>query len=161
MRTGTWRHGWPRGRRAAAALEFALTGAMLIGVIGFLTDLGFVLYTQVALDFVASRVARQLAVDSRQTLSASPAGFQSLAVCPLLAAFLACDQVTVALTPVTDYANGAIPTTGAPPFNAGQGGSLMLLQLSYALPVFATPLAAEGVFAGTATVTQFPYINEY
>ena len=130
--------------RGATALEFALTASVLIGVIVFLFDLGFVLYTRVALDFVASRAARQLAVDSRQSLSSSQASFQSVAVCPLLAAFLACNQVTVALIPVTSYGTSGIPATGPTPFTPGQGGSLMLLQLSYQLPAFAMPLAPGG-----------------
>lgn len=153
------------GRRAAAAVEFALIATIFLGITAFLADLGFVLYTQVALDFVGSRASRMLAVDTQQSLSANQAAFQAIAVCPLLAAFLGCDDVSVQLTPVTEYsASGAAsgdPGAGTGAFSAGQGGSLMLLQLSYRLPTFAIPLAMPGVFASTTTVIRFPFINEY
>jgi Flp pilus assembly protein TadG len=150
-----------RAKRGAVVLEFAVAAMAFLGATAFVADLGFVLYTQVALDFVAARAARLLAVDSQQTLSANPTAFQAAAVCPLLANFLACDQITVGLTSVTDYANGSIPTAGPTPFNPGQGGSLMLLQLTYALPTFAAPLAMGGVFGATQTIARFPYVNEY
>ena len=146
-------------RRGAAALEFAIAAAVFLGVTGFLLDLGFVLYAQVALDFVAARAARMLAVDSQQKLSPNQAAFQAATVCPLLDSFLACNQVTVTLASVTDYAGSLSQGAGA--FNPGQGGSLMLLTLSYPLPTFAVPLASGGVFAGTNTVARFPYMNEY
>jgi Flp pilus assembly protein TadG len=148
-----------RSRRATTALELAIVGSIFIGCSIFLLDLGFVLYTQVALDFAASRSARLLSVDNQQKLSGSQANFQAVTVCPLLSAFLACNQLTVALVPVTDYLNGSIPSPTT--FSQGQGGSLMLLQLSYQLPAFAAPLAISGVFATTKTVTNFPFMNEY
>ena len=147
-----------RGRAGATTLECAIAAAAFLGVVGFVTDLGFVLYTQVALDFAVSRAARLLAVDSQQTRSANQAALQTVTVCPVLASFLDCSRVSVSLAPVTDYSS---PPVANPPFSPGQGGSLMLLQLSYALPAFAAPLAMGGVFASTQTVARMPYINEY
>jgi Flp pilus assembly protein TadG len=154
-----------RDRGGATALEFGLTGVAFCGLLLFVIALGFRLYVQVALDFASSRAARLLAVDSKQDRSAKPSTFQSVTFCPLLSAFLSCDNVTVSLQPVLDYRNASsIGAMDPPPFDPGSGGSLMLLRVSYQLPLLSWPIPIAGggsdTFGAMVTVA-YPYQNEY
>ncbi len=152
-------------RRGAAAVEFALTGTIFLGLVLFVIALGFRLYVEVALDYASSRASRILAVDSTQSRSANAANFQAVTFCPLLSPFLECDNVTVALQAVPDYRTGSqIGQSGPPPFSPGQGGSLMLLTVTYQLPALSWPSPAGGGADALqlATVTVgYPYQNEY
>ncbi len=152
-----------RHRRGAVALEFAFSGLAFFGLVLFIIALGFRLYVQVALDYASGRAARLLAVDSTQSRSPSATKFQSATFCPLLDAFLACN-VTISLQPVTDYRNASpIGGTGPPPFSPGQGGSLMLLRVTYQLPALSWPVPTGGVgaFGATTVTVGYPYQNEY
>ncbi len=158
------RSGLARDRRGVVALEFALTGVVFLGLLLFVAALGVRLYVQSALDYASSRAARLLAVDSTQSRSASAAQFRSVSFCPLLSAFLVCSNITISLQPVTDYLNGSSPGgSGPPPFNPGQGGGLMLLRVSYALPVLSwpVPMPGGGGFASASATSSYPYQNEY
>ncbi len=152
-------------RRGAAAVEFALPGTAFLGLVLFVMALGFRLYVEVALDFASGRAARLLAVDSTQSLSGSAANFQTFTFCPVLQAFLSCNNVTISLQSVTDYAAGSpVGQSGPPPFNPGQGGSLMLLQVSYALPALGWPLpggGGAGGFPAASVTVGYPFQNEY
>ena len=152
-------------RRGAAAFEFALTGTIFLGLVLFVIALGFRLYVEVALDYASGRAARLLAVDSTQSRSGSAATFQSVTFCPLLAPFLSCNNVTISLAAVTDYLSGsAVGQSGPPPFSPGQGGSLMLLQITYALPALGWPSPSGGgmgTFLPASVTVGYPYQNEY
>ncbi len=155
-----------RDRRGTTALEFALTGLACFGLILFSIALGFRLYVQVALDYASGRAARMLAVDSTQSLSRNANSFQTVTFCPLLSAFLACSNISIALVSVTDYHNSSsIGGSGPLPFTSGQSGSLMLLQATYRLPGLGWPLpsgrGASGGFAGASVTADYPYQNEY
>lgn len=160
--TSVARLAW-RDRRGAVALEFALVGTLFLALLLFTLYLGVRLYVQVAVDHVAARAARLLAVDGTHALSASAAAFQAQSLCPLLAPFLSCAGVGVTLWPVTDYLNGSTPPQGGG-FDPGQGGALMLLRVSYPMPDFAWP-APDGsggvAMAGVVVTSQYPYQNEY
>ena len=157
-----WRR-WASDRRGVVALEFAITGAAFVGLLLFVIALSFRLYVQVALDYASSRAARLLAVDSTQSRSGSASQFQTVSFCPLLSAFLACNSIVLSLQPVTTYANTSSIGTAPPPFNPGQGGSLMLLQVKYTLPALAWPLpgGGGGGFTGQSVSAGYPYQNEY
>ncbi len=152
-------------RSAAAAVEFALTGTIFLGLVLFLVALGFRLYVVVALDHASARAARLLAVDSTQSRSGNVSAFQSVTFCPLLSPFLACNGVTISLRAVTDYSAGSIAGQPGPPsFDPGQGGSLMLLQVTYALPALGWPSpdgSGAGAFPGSSVTVYYPYQNEY
>lgn len=157
--------GLARHRRGSTTLEFAVIGLAFFGLVLFVIALGFRLYVQVALEYACSRTARLLAVDSTQSRSASAQKFQSATFCPLLDAFLACN-VTISLQPVTDFRNGSTTGgTGTPPFSPGQGGSLMLLRVTYQLPALSWPVptrgGATGAFGATTVTVGYPYQNEY
>ena len=152
-------------RRGAAALEFAICGVAFLALTLFTFSLAFRLYVQVAMDYAADRAARLLAVDSTQSRSTSANQFSTVTFCPLLSALLNCAGVTIALQSVTDYRNGSTYSgTGPPPFNPGQGGSLMLLQVIYPLPSLTWPNPSgggAGSFAGMTVSASYPYQNEY
>ncbi len=152
-------------RGGTTALEFALTALASLGLILFAISLGFRLYVQAALNYAGSRAARMLAVDSMQSLSKSAGSFQAVTFCPLLSPFLACANLSIALVSVTDYrSSSSIGGSGPPPFNPGQSGSLMLLQVTYQLPALSWPLPSPGPggsFAGMAVTANYPYQNEY
>ena len=153
-----------RDRRGAAAIEFATVGTALIALLLFTLYLGFRLYAQVAIDYAAARAARLLSVDATQSRTGSVASFQAGTLCPLLAPFLDCSQVKVALWPVTDYFAGAAPPGNGQTFAPGQGGSLMMLRVTYALPDFGWP-APDGsgstAMAGILVTGAYPFLNEY
>ena len=152
-----------RDRGGAAAVEFAFVGTAFVGLVLFVLALGFRLYVQVALDHASSRAARLLAVDSTQSRSANAKNFQTVTFCPLLARFLACSNVTISLQAVTDYRNASpMGGSGPPPFSPGQGGSLMLLQAAYALPLMSWPIpGGTGSLGGLAVTVGYPFQNEY
>jgi Flp pilus assembly protein TadG len=153
-----------RDRRGAAAIEFAITGVCFFGLVLFVISLAYRLYVQVALDYAVERAARMLAVNTTQSLSSSSSAFQTVTFCPLLSPFLSCANVSIALTPVTDYrTTSSISGTGTPPFNPGQGGSLMLLQANYLMPSLGWPMPGGGSssFGGTVVTADYPYQNEY
>jgi len=169
-----WRRRTASRRRAGSvAVEFALIAVAFLGLLMFTLELGFRLYTQIALDYATARAARLLEVNSTQQLSASGAtGFQTF--CPLLAPLLNCAGALIGLRAVgTDYLTDsrATPTTLSgtltqPAYSAGQSGSLMLLQVTYIGPALTWPFSAgqtatyNGV-AGSAIVSSVPYANDY
>jgi Flp pilus assembly protein TadG len=169
------RHQAARRRRGGnVALEFALVGVPLFGLILFTLQLSFRLYEQIAVDYVTLRAARLLEVDSSHTLSTSAATFKTATFCPLLAPLLNCASLVIALRPVaSDYLTDsqANPPTlhGAltqPAFSAGGSGSLMLLQVTYIGPTMSWPLnlgqtATLNGASGSAIVSSVPYENEY
>ena len=149
-------------RRGVAALEFALTGVASLGLMLFVISLGFRLYAEVALDYAVSRAARLLAVDSTHSLPQNRANFQTTTFCPLLPALLSCVGTTLALVAVTDYRNASAGSA----FSTGQGGNLMLLQVTYQLPALSwvtrTPTGGVSRMGfGPSVSASFPYQNEY
>jgi Flp pilus assembly protein TadG len=154
-----------RDRSGTVAVEFATVATLFLALLLFTLYLGFRLYVQVAVDYAAGRAARLLSVDSTQSRSSNLATFQAQTFCPVLAPFLACTNVTIGLWPVTDYLNGSAPPPNtAQPFNPGQGGSLMLLQIIYALPDFSWPTpdgTGATAMTGLAITSYYPYQNEY
>lgn len=147
------------------ALEFAAAGLAFFALVLLVIALGFRLYVHVALDYASSRAARLLAVDSTQSRSKNAATFQAVSFCPLLSPFLACANVSVALQAVTDFTNASALGPGPPPFSPGQGGSLMLLRVTYRVPALSWPAptghGASQSFSGASVTIGYPYQNEY
>jgi Flp pilus assembly protein TadG len=160
-----------RRRDAIVALEFAAVGSAFFGLMLFIIFVCFRVYVQVALNYATNEAARMLSVDTTQSLSQSPSQFQAVTFCPLLAPFLACSNLAISLQPVTDYLNDSTvtpPVVGgtANPFSPGQDSSLMLLQISYTMPMFGWILpgvggqSSQSINGGVVTV-GYPYENEY
>jgi Flp pilus assembly protein TadG len=152
-------------RQGAAGVEFALTGTIFVALVLFVMALAFRLYVEVALDYASGRASRLLAVDGTHTRSSNRANFQSFTFCPILQAFLSCNNVTISLQQVTTYQSGStVGQSGPPPFDPGQGGSLMLLQVTYSLPPFGWLLPGgrgAGGFSSPSVMVGYPYQNEY
>ena len=153
-----------RDRRGAIAVEFGLVCLPFTALVLFMIALGYRLYVQAALDYVAGQAGRMLAVDTTQSQSKSVQNFQTLTLCPLLSPFLSCNNVTVTLMAVTDYSNATYTNTGPPRFSPGGSNSLMLLRLSYTLPNLGWPSptgSAAMTFLGATVNSYYPYQNEY
>lgn len=162
-------------KSGTVTIEFAMIATAFLSLLIFALQLGFRSYAQIALDFATIKAARTLAVDSQQKLSGSRSGFQTATFCPLLAPFLKCSNVLIALRPISsDYISDSqtnpptitgtltLPST----FSAGGSGSLMLLQVTYLGPTLAWPYAWGGTASyngatGSALVASAPYENEY
>jgi Flp pilus assembly protein TadG len=162
----TARRRFLQDRRAAAAVEFALVSLPFSALVLFLLMLGYRLYVQAALDYVAGQAGRMLAVDVTQSRTSSKKNFQTLTLCPLLSPFLSCNNVTVSLAAVTDYSTASYTDPATPPFSTGQIGNynLMLLHLTYTLPSLNWPSPTSGAvmtFLGTTVHAYYPYQNEY
>jgi Flp pilus assembly protein TadG len=143
---------WRSDNAGIVALEFALIGPALLGLLVALLELSFLLYAQTALDFAAREAARNMSTG--QATAANRSGFQSLVFCPFLAPFLSCTGVTVVLQPVTNFQT-AMTSTPASPFASGGSGSLMLLQATYTPGIPLWPLNVTTLI-GTAA-----YWNEF
>lgn len=164
-----------RCRAGTVTIEFAIVATAFLSLLIFALQLGFRTYAQIALDYATIRAARALAVDSQKKLSGSQGGFQTSTFCPLLAPFLQCSNVLIALRPISsDYITDSQinpPTligslTQPSTFNAGGSGSLMLLQVTYLGPTLAWPYSWGGTASyngatGSALVASAPYENEY
>jgi Flp pilus assembly protein TadG len=143
---------WRSDNAGIVALEFALIGPALLGLLVLLLELSFLLYAQTALDFAAREAARNMSTG--QATAANQSGFQSLVFCPFLTPFLPCTGVSVVLQPVTNFQT-AMTSTPASPFGAGSSGSLMLLQATYTPGIPLWPLNVAKLI-GTAA-----YWNEF
>jgi Flp pilus assembly protein TadG len=143
---------WRDAKAGLVALEFALIGPALVGLLMLMLEMGFLLYAQTALDFAAREAARNMATG--QATAANRTGFQSLVFCPFLSPMLSCAGVTVVLQPVTDF-QSAMVSTPASQFASGSSGSLMLLQATYTPGISLWPLNVTQL-TGTAA-----YWNEF
>jgi Flp pilus assembly protein TadG len=143
---------WRRDNAGIVALEFALIGPALLGLLVLLLELSFLLYAQTALDFAARAAGRSMSTG--QATAANQSGFQSLVFCPFLTPFLPCSGISVVLQPVANFQT-AMASTPASPFASGGSGSLMLLQATYTPGIPLWPLNVTTLI-GTAA-----YWNEF
>ena len=162
----TARRRFLKDRRGTAAVEFALVSLPFSALVLFIMIMGYRLYVQAALDYVAGQAGRMLAVDVTQSRTSSMKNFQTLTLCPLLSPFLSCTNVTVSLATVTDYSTASYADPATPPFSPGQIGNynLMLLHLTYTLPTLNWPSPTGGAvmtFLGATVHAYYPYQNEY
>ena len=141
------------------ALEFALIGSALFGLLLLVLEMGFLLYAQTALDYAVKEAARQMQT-GQQTITSGSAqtSFQTLVLCPFLSAFLPCSGVVVTLQPVSTFqtaTNLTPPPAATTTVNPGVSGSLMLLQVYYSPNIPTWPLNVT-TLVGTAA-----YLNEF
>ncbi len=176
----TSRQARPRllGRRGATALEFAILAVPFWLFLLFLFELGMDFYVQLALDYAVQEGARRLQTGGGNA-AASAAAFKADCMCPPVAAFLNCNQISISLFPVTtsDYylnaktgagslpiTNGVLSTSG---FSFGTGTAVqpMFLQAVYTsvsivgglLPIMS---AVSGSGRVHVTTSSIGFINE-
>ena len=163
-----------RDTRGAAAVEFALIASMLIFLILFLMTAGFILYLNQALDYAASKAARQVMIGAVQKGNLSQSSFITTDLCPYLPAALSCANVIVNLQTATEAAQPAgyytylnnpsssnpsgliIPTlsNASTQFLPGSQGSYEYLQVIYPITYF--PSVFASMFSNGATYNGAP-----
>jgi hypothetical protein len=142
-----------RGRRGATALEFAILAIpfwmMLLG----LMELGLDFYVQLALDYAVQEGARKLQTGAGNA-AASAAVFKTDCLCPLVASFLNCNQISLDVYPVTtaDYYLNARAGGGAIPLS---NGTLSTSAWSFSPSGAATPMFMQAIYTSVAVVAGF------
>jgi len=142
-----------RGRRGATALEFAMLAVpfwmFLLGVI----ELGLDFYVQLALDYAVQEGARKLQTGAANA-AASAAIFKTDCLCPLVAPFLNCNQISLNVYPVTaaDYYLNAQAGGGAIPLS---NGSLSTSSWSFSTSSAATPMFMQAIYTSVPVVGGF------
>jgi Flp pilus assembly protein TadG len=95
-----------RSRRGIVSLEFAIVAAVLIPLTSAIIELGLLLWTQVAMQSVASLTARCAAIGSPQCSASVPAYAVSLASNWTLSGAITNANVTVTTTTTCGTASG-------------------------------------------------------
>jgi Flp pilus assembly protein TadG len=139
------------GRRGNTAIEFAVVGLVFLGLLIGALELAFLFYAQIALDYATNEAARTMQVGTNRSAATSNTTFETIAFCPQLGTMLNCNNVTINLQVVTNYQNIG---TGTTTYNAGNTGSLMLLQVYYTTGLPSWPLNVSTIMSAAA------YLNE-
>lgn len=163
-----------RGRRGAAALEFAFVAPLFVLLLLGVMEVGFDLFVQRTLNVAVQQAARSVQTGAVQGVSGeTSATFATAAVCPVLGSALTCSQVVVGVAPVatdsTYYTNTSTLTLAAAAGGAictGVGGRMMLIQAWYLGPTIVGMLIPS--FATTyngavyhITSASAGFVNEY
>lgn len=146
----------------AVALEFALLAMPLLGLMLVILEEGLDFYMRAQMDRAAQKIARQIATGAIQNAGFNNAAmtqqnFIAHTVCGALPNLVNCANVfvsassfmqTASPTPYYNYVNGDHTGVIAPtvdntknPFCLGNGGSYMMLQVSYLAPLIASFLS--------------------
>ncbi len=107
-------------RRGSTALEFAILVIPFWLFLLFLFELGFDFYVQLALDYAVQEAGRLLQTGAGSAAT-SASVFKTDCVCPVVAGFLNCGQISLTAYPVTttDYYTNAQAGGGFVPLNSG------------------------------------------
>ena len=133
-------------RRGVATLEFALLGAVSLGLVFVLAQAGVLLINQLALDRTALAAARLLQTGQARPTDGDMSGFRAGAFCTAAAGLLDCGRVSIVLVPVDTFGG---PSTFPPgvAFSPGRTGNLMLLVATYTTGLPAWPLPVDTITA--------------
>jgi len=177
--------GQPLGRRGATALEFAILAFPFFLLLLFLFELGLDFYVQLALDYAVQEGARKLQTGAGNAAASSDI-FKNDCLCPPVAAFLNCSQLTLNVYPVPNssptggtgdfYTNaltgaGSLPinngtvSTGAWNLTTGTANQLMFMQAIYtSVSVVGILLPQMSAISGSGrvhvTTSSIGFINE-
>ncbi len=133
-----------RGARGTTSMEFAIVCVPFLMFVLFLFEIGVDFYLQLALDYAVQQGARRLQTGAGNA-APSAAAFKTDCLCPAVAGFLNCSQISINVYPLTTadyYANGragagSVPllngklSTSSWSFAAGSATTLMFLQAIY------------------------------
>ncbi len=146
-----------RDRRGVAALEYAFVVLAAMALFTGVLQIGYCLYAKAALNLIAAKTARMLQTGSaKDDAAAGMANFGVVTICGIAGGLLDCSAISVSLYPVQDYLPGS-----SNPFNPGIPKSLMLLRLTYTLPIPTWPLQIGSSEAPLLVTTTLPFMNEY
>ncbi len=145
-------------RSAVVALEYAFVGTACMALIMGVLQIGYCLYAKAALNYAAGVVARQLQTGgAKDNAATGPANFKTVTLCAAIKGLLDCNAVTLTLYPVQDYLN----SSSTMPFNSGIPKSLMLLRLTYTMPLPTWPLLVGTPQQPMLITTAIPFVNEF
>ena len=141
-------------RRGVAVVEFAFVSIALMMLVMGILHIGFCLFVQSVLDQAAALIAIQIETTGNDP---NAKDFQATTICPSMNGLLDCTKVRVAL-----YSVDSFQTLSPPKVNsAGLSRSLMMLTLSYDVPIPTWPvLALTGGNALTVSA-NVPFVNEF
>jgi Flp pilus assembly protein TadG len=139
-----------RTRRGATALEFAILSLPAMLFLLFLFELGLDFYVQLALDYAVQEGARRLQTGAGNA-APSAAAFKADCMCPPVAAFLNCNQITVTVYPLTaaDYYLNAQSGAGSVPM---AGGVLSTSAWSFSTSGAATPMFIQAIYTSVSAI---------
>ena len=144
---------WRRDRAGATAIEFGMIGLPFLMLIVSTIFVGFILYSQSALDYATQKAARQVFVGNTQSSAQTADLFRTQTLCPQLPAAFNCSNVIVSLQTIPsdqvtpshyyDFVNATqtgliVPqlSNTVTKFCPGGSGQYKLLQVFYPMPVF-------------------------
>ena len=153
-----------RGRRGAAALEFALVCLPFVALLVVSLSVAFDLYVQFALDYGLQHAVRQVQL-GRVPATTTVADFTGNVFCPVFVVFAPCSGIIVSIQPVADYYSAPEVIAPVPPtaFCVGQPGQLMYARAVYQAPMLGSFFAATGTSPstiGNTIVSAAAFANE-
>jgi Flp pilus assembly protein TadG len=137
-------------RRGATALEFAILVIPFWLFLLFLFELGFDFYVQLALDYAVQEGGRFLQTGAGSAATTATI-FKNDCVCPAVAGFLNCNQITLTAYPITttDYYANAQAGAGFTPVTSG---SLNTGNWGFASGAANTPMFLQAVYTSVSIV---------
>ena len=157
-----------RDRSGVSVIEFAMLLPLFLGVMFMIAQIGLYFYTSASLYYATAKAARQVMTGSVANQSLTADQFRNNVLCPLLPGSMPCSSIVtnVQVVPAGNYGAGWTALTNAnglntPPmdnsktsFCIGSGGSLVALQVYYAMPVLGIPQMLPGAttFNGQSVV---------
>ena len=137
-------------RKGATAMEFAILSIPFFLFLLFLFELGLDFYVQLALDYAVQEGARRLQTGAGNT-AASVQIFKTDCLCPPVASFLNCNQITLNVYPLTaaDYYVNAQAGAGLVPVS---GGALNTSSWVFSSSTAATPMFIQAIYPSVSVV---------
>jgi Flp pilus assembly protein TadG len=135
---------------AVSAIEFAILLPLFVGLMFMIAQIGLYFYLSTSLYYATAKAARQIMTGAVLSQSLNAAEFRNNVLCPLLPGSMSCNNIITNVQVVPPGANGASwaaltnNMTGliSPAMNnaqtsfcIGAGGSLVAMQVYYAMPV--------------------------
>ena len=145
-------------RHGSTALEFAILIIPFWLFLLFLFELGFDFYVQLALDYAVQQSGRLLQTGAGSAATTSTV-FKNDCVCPVVAGFLNCGQITLTAYPVTttDYYTNALAGGGFVPLTAG---ALNTASWGFATGAPNAPMFLQAVYTSVSIVGMlFPSMS--
>jgi Flp pilus assembly protein TadG len=133
-------------------MEFAILAIPFWLFMLFLFELGCDFYVQLALDYAVQQGARELQT-GQVASTATATVFKNDCLCPAVAGFLNCSQITLSVFPIstTDYYANAQTGAGFVPVSAG---SLSTGSWSFTTGTANTPMFLQAVYTSVSIVGQ-------
>ena len=144
----------------AAAVEFAMVGALLTFLLIGLMQVGLYIYTAAALENAVAQATRQVMTGSASSSSMTADQFRSGVLCPLLPTGMSCANVISNINTIPEAASpggfyqyvNSDASWIIPPsmdntktsFCTGTGGSVIYTQVYYAMPIV-FPVLFKGI----------------